>query len=138
SLAAAVAAWAARRRRIRPVPVLVAAGVTVASVWLLSQASPGPVTLLLGLLLGFSLGAPLAGQPLAGASPAAALTGTAALAVTAVFGPSALFWLAAALGVTINLGPLAAELGRSCRAVPAAARRVVRRPGGAGVSPKKR
>jgi UDP-glucose 4-epimerase len=138
SLVAAAAAWAARRRGIRPVPVVVAAGVTVASVWLLSQASPGPVTLLLGLLLGFSLGAPLAGQPLAGASTAAALTGTAGLAVTAVFGPSDLFWLAASLGVATNLGPLAAELGRGGRAVPAAARRVVRRPGGDGVSPKKR
>jgi peptidoglycan/xylan/chitin deacetylase (PgdA/CDA1 family) len=126
SLVAAAAAWAARRRGLQPVPVVVAGGVTVASVWLLSQARPGPVTLLLGLLLGFSLGAPLAGQPLAGAPTAAALAATAALAVTTAFDHAALFWLAGALGVTTNLGPLAA--GRSLgRPVPASARRVVRR-----------
>ena len=124
---AAVAAWAARRRGLRPVPVVVAGGVTLATVWLLSQASPGPVTLLLGLLLGFSLGAPLAGQSLAGAPVAAALAGTAGLAVVAVFGPSDLFWLAAALGAGTSLGPLAAPVTRGRRAVPAAARRVVRR-----------
>jgi peptidoglycan/xylan/chitin deacetylase (PgdA/CDA1 family) len=127
SLAAAAAAWAARRRALRPVPVVVAGAVTLATVWLLSQASPGPVTLLVGLLLGFSLGAPLAGQSLAGAPAAAALAGTAGLAVVAVFEPSALFWLAAALGVGTNLGPLAAGLSRGGRAVPAAARRVARR-----------
>jgi UDP-glucose 4-epimerase len=126
SLAAAAAAWAARRRGLRPVPVVVAAAVTVVSVWLLSQASPGPVTVLLGLLLGFSLGAPLAGQALAGAPTAAALAATAGLAAFSVFAPSALFWLAAVLGVTTSLGPLAAgRAGGLAR--PAAARRVVRR-----------
>ncbi|HTC80118.1 MAG TPA: NAD-dependent epimerase/dehydratase family protein, partial [Acidimicrobiia bacterium] len=90
SLVAAGAAWAARRRGLSPVPVVVSGGVTVATVWLLSQASPGPVTLLLGLLLGFSLGAPLAGRSLAGAPTAAALAGTAGLTAIAVFGPSSL------------------------------------------------
>jgi peptidoglycan/xylan/chitin deacetylase (PgdA/CDA1 family) len=85
------------------------------------------VTVLLGLLLGFSLGAPLAGQALAGAPTAAALAGTAGLAVVAVFDPAALFWLAAALGVATNLGPLSAEVSRGGRAVPAAARRVAQR-----------
>jgi UDP-glucose 4-epimerase len=89
SLAAAAAAWAARRRGLRPVPVVVAAIVTLVSVWLLSQASPGPVTVLLGVLLGFSLGAPLAGQALAGAPTAAALAATAGLAAFSVFAPSA-------------------------------------------------
>src|SRR5581483_11879619 len=132
SLVAAGAAWAARRRALTPVPVLVAAGVTVASVWLLSQASPGPVTVLLGLLLGFSLGAPLAGQRLAGGPTAAALAGTAGLAATAVFGPSVLYWLAAGLGVTAGVAPRAAALaagvrrGRSAPA-PVTARRRVRR-----------
>ena len=126
SLAAAAAAWVARRRDLRPVSVVVAGGVTVASVWLLSQASPGPVTVLLGLLLGFSLGAPLAGQSLAGAPTAAALAATAGLAATAVFGPSALFWVAAVLGVTTSLGPLAAgRLGG--RTGPVAVRRMARR-----------
>ena len=127
SLVAALAAWASRRRGLSPVPVAVSAGVTVATVWLLSQASTGPVTLLLGLLLGFSLGAPLAGQSLAGGPTAAALAGTAGLTALAVFGPSALYWLAAGLGVASGVGPRAAALGRSSRAVPAAARRVMRR-----------
>jgi len=127
SLVAALVAWAARRRSLRPVPVLVAGGVTLATVWLLSQASPGPVTVILGLLLGFSLGAPLAGQSLAGAPTAAGLAGTAGLAVVAVFDPSALFWVAAAVGVGTNLGPLAAGVSRGGRAVPAAARRVARK-----------
>jgi UDP-glucose 4-epimerase len=126
SLVAVAAAWAARRRRLRPVPVIVAGGVTVASVWLLSQANPGPVTVFLGLLLGFSLGVPLAGQALAGAPTAAALAGTAALAATAAFDPRALYWLAAALGVTTSLGALGAGR-RHGPFVPAAARRVVRR-----------
>jgi UDP-glucose 4-epimerase len=125
SLVAAAAAWAARRRGLRPVPVVVAGGVTVVSVWLLSQANPGPVMILLGALLGFSLGAPLAGQVLAGAPTAAALAGTAVLAATAAFEPKSLYWLAAALGVTTSVGPLAARIPG--RAVPAAARLVVRR-----------
>src|SRR5439155_23324878 len=124
SLVAAGAAWASRRRGQSPVPVVVAAGVTVASVWLLSQASPGPVTILLGALLGFSIGAPLAGQMLAGAPTAAALSGTAVLAVTAAFEPKSLYWSAAALGVTTSVGPLAARLAGAT--VPAA-RRVARR-----------
>jgi peptidoglycan/xylan/chitin deacetylase (PgdA/CDA1 family) len=123
-VAAAAGAWVARRRRLPPVPVVVAGAVTVVCVWLLSQASPGPVTVLLGLLLGFSLGVPLASRPLAGAPTASALAGTAGLAVTAVFEPAALFWLAAVLGVTTSLGPLVAAGGS--RALPAA-RRVVRR-----------
>ncbi|HZQ80270.1 MAG TPA: NAD-dependent epimerase/dehydratase family protein [Acidimicrobiia bacterium] len=127
SLAAALVAWAARRRSLRPVPVPVAGGVTLATVWLLSQASPGPVTVILGLLLGFSLGAPLAGQSLVGTPTAAGLAGTAGLAAVAVFDPSALFWLGAALGVGTSLGPLAAGVSRSGRAVPAAARRVARK-----------
>ena len=108
--------------------MVVAGGVTVASVWLLSQANPGPVMILLGALLGFSLGAPLAGQTLAGTPTAAALGGTAALAATAAYDPAALYWLAASLGVTTSLGVLATSLhwpkGRS---VPVAARLVVRR-----------
>ena len=126
SLVAAAAAWGARRRGLSPVPILVASAVTVASVWLLSQASPGPVTLLLGLLVGFSVGASLAGQPLAGPPTAAGLAGTAALAATAVFGPSDLYWLAAALGVAGGIGPRAVAFARSGRAVPVA-RRVMRR-----------
>jgi peptidoglycan/xylan/chitin deacetylase (PgdA/CDA1 family) len=82
---------------------------------------------ILGLLVGFSLGAPLAGQSLAGAPTAAGLAGTAGLAVVAVFDPSALFWVAAAVGVGTNLGPLAAGVSRGGRAVPAAARRVARK-----------
>jgi UDP-glucose 4-epimerase len=125
SLAAAAAAWAARRRGLRPVlPVLVAGAVTVVSVWLLAQANPGPVLILLGVLLGFSLGAPLAGQPLAGAPTAVALAGTAVLAATAAFEPKSLYWLAAALGVTASVGPLAARIAGG--AVPAA-RRVAQR-----------
>src|SRR5207253_5817784 len=125
-LVAAGAAWAARRRGLSPVPVVVSGGVTVATAWLLSQASPGPVTLLLGLLLGFSLGAPLAGRSLAGAPTAAALAGTAGLTAIAVFGPSSLFCLAAALGVTTSVGPLAAGLGRRGCGVPVGARRAGR------------
>jgi UDP-glucose 4-epimerase len=124
SLVAVAAAWAARRRGLRPVPMLVAGGVTVVSVWLLSQASPGPVMILLGALLGFSLGAPLAGQMLAGAPAAAALAGTAVLAATAAFEPKSLYWWAAALGVTTSVGPLAARIAGG--AVPAA-RRVAQR-----------
>jgi UDP-glucose 4-epimerase len=125
SLVAAAAAWAARRRGLRPVPVLVAGAVTIVSVWLLSQANPGPVLILLGALLGFSLGAPLAGQTLAGAPTAAALAGTAVLAATAAFEPRSLSWWAAALGVTTSVGPLAARIAGG--AVPAAARRVAQR-----------
>jgi UDP-glucose 4-epimerase len=123
SLLAVAVAWAARRRARRPVPMAVAGGVTVASIWLVSQASPGLVSLPLGLLLGFALGAPLAGQALAGAPTAAALAGTAALAATAAFDPAGLYWLAAALAVTTAVGPLAA----AGRAVPAAALRVAQR-----------
>jgi UDP-glucose 4-epimerase len=125
SLAASATAWAARRRGLRPVPVFVAGAVTVVSVWLLAQASPGLVLILLGVLLGFSLGAPLAGQTLAGAPSAAALAGTAVLAASAAFEPKSLYWLAATLGVTTSAGPLAARIAGG--AVPAAARRVARR-----------
>jgi peptidoglycan/xylan/chitin deacetylase (PgdA/CDA1 family) len=111
---------------MRPVPLVVAGAVTVSSVWLLSQATPGPMTVLLGLLLGFSLGAPLAGQAMAGAPTAAALAGTAGLTAFAAFAPSALFWLAAALGLTTSLGPLAARRAGSL-ALPVSTRRVVRR-----------
>jgi peptidoglycan/xylan/chitin deacetylase (PgdA/CDA1 family) len=129
SLVAVAAAWAARRRGLRPVPVVVAGGVTVASVWLLSQANPGPVMIFLGALLGFSLGAPLAGQSLAGVPTAVALAGSATLAATAAFNPAALYWLAAGLGVTTSLGVLADGLirGMRGRSVPVAARPVVRR-----------
>jgi UDP-glucose 4-epimerase len=125
SLAAVAAAWAARRRGLRPVPVSVAGAVTVVSVWLLAQASPGPVLVLLGVLLGFSIGAPLAGQTLAGAPTAAALAGTAVLAASAAFEPKGLYWLAAMLGVTTSAGPVVARVAGG--AVPAAARRVARR-----------
>ncbi|HVW31905.1 MAG TPA: polysaccharide deacetylase family protein, partial [Acidimicrobiia bacterium] len=121
SAVAVAAAWAVRRRGRRPVPVVVAAAVTVVSVWLLSQAPTGPVTPLLGLLLGFSLGAPLAGQALSGPPAAAALAGTVTLALTAIFGPSLLFWLAGAFGVISALAPPAARLvnGRSSPSLPA-------------------
>jgi len=124
SLVAGAAAWTARRRGLWPVPVLVAGGVTVVSVWLLSQASPGPMMILLGALLGFSLGAPLAGQTLAGAPAAAALACTAVLAATAAFEPKSLYWLAATLGLTASVGPLAARIAGG--AVPVA-RRVAQR-----------
>jgi UDP-glucose 4-epimerase len=129
SLVAVAAAWAARRRGLRPVPLVVAGAVTVASVWLLSQANPGPVMILLGALLGFSLGAPLAGQSLAGAPFVAALAGTATLAATAAFDTAALYWLAATLGMTTSLGALGTGLirRRGGRSMPAAARLVVRR-----------
>jgi UDP-glucose 4-epimerase len=125
SVVAVLAAWAARRRGVRPVPLVVAAGVTLVSVWLMSQANPGPVLILLGALLGFSVAAPLAGQPLAGPPTAAALGGTAVLAATAAFDPKGLYWLAAAIGLTTSMGPLATGLRRT--AVPAAARLVVGR-----------
>jgi UDP-glucose 4-epimerase len=125
TLVAAAAAWAARRRGLRPVPLLVAGGVTVVSVWLLSQANPGPMMILLGALLGFSLGAAVAGQALTGAPTAAALAGTAVLAATAAYEPKSLYWLAAAMGVTTSAGPLVARVAGG--AVPAAARLVVRR-----------
>jgi UDP-glucose 4-epimerase len=118
SLVAVVAAWAARRRGLRPVPLVVAGGVTLVSVWLMSQADPGPVLVLLGALLGFSLGAALAGQSLTGPPTAAALGGTAVLAATAAYDPKALYWLAAALGLTTSLPPLITSLRRT--AVPAA------------------
>ena len=124
SLLAVAAAWAVRRRGLRPVPVVVAGGVTFVSVWLLSQASPGPVTLLLGALLGFSLGAPLAGQALTGVPTAAALGGTAVLAAAAAFEPKGFSWTAVTLGLAPTLGPLAARIAGG--AVPVA-RRVARR-----------
>jgi UDP-glucose 4-epimerase len=125
SLVALAAAWAARRVGRRPVPLVVAGGVTLVSVWLMSQANPGPVLILLGVLLGFSLGASLAGQPLAGPPTAAALGGAAVLAATAAYDPKGLYWLAAGLGATTSLGPLVTSLRRT--AVPVAARLVVRR-----------
>ena len=125
SLLAVVAAWAARRRGLRPVPLVVAGGVMLVSVWLMSQANPGAVLLFLGALLGFSLGAPLAGQALAGPPTAAALGGAAVLAATTAYDPKALYWLAAALGLTTSLEPLVTSLRRT--AVPAAARLVVQR-----------
>jgi peptidoglycan/xylan/chitin deacetylase (PgdA/CDA1 family) len=125
SVVAVVAAWAARRRGLRPVPLVVAGGVTLVSVWLMSQANPGPVLVLLGALLGFSLGAALAGQSLSGPPTAAALGGTAVLAATAAYDPKALYWLAAALALSTSLPPLITSVRRT--AVPAAARLVVRR-----------
>jgi UDP-glucose 4-epimerase len=125
SLVALAAAWAARRVGRRPVPIVVAGGVTLVSVWLMSQANPGPLLILLGMLLGFSLGASLAGQSLAGPPTAAGLGGAAVLAATAAYDPKLLYWLAAALGATTSLGPLVTSLRRT--AVPAAARLVVRR-----------
>jgi UDP-glucose 4-epimerase len=129
SLVAVVAAWAARRRGLRPVPLVVAGALTLVSVWLVSQANPGPVMILLGGLLGFSIGASLAGQALTGAPTAAALAGTALLAATAGFGPKALYWLAAGLGASTAAGPLASLAARARGlAMPVgAARRVVRR-----------
>ena len=129
SVVAVAAAWAARRRGLRPVPLVVAGAVTLASVWLLSQANPGPLMIFLGALLGFSLGAPLAGQSLTGVPTAVALAGSAALAATAAFNPAALYWLAAGLGVTTSLGVLAVGLIRATRnrSGPVAARLVVRR-----------
>jgi len=125
TLVAAAAAWAARRRGLRPVPLIVAGGVTLVSVWLMSQANPGPVLLFLGALLGFSLGSSLAGQPLAGPPTAAALGGAAVLAATAAYDPKGLYWLAAALGLTTSLPPLIDSLRR--KAAPVAARLVVGR-----------
>jgi UDP-glucose 4-epimerase len=125
SLVAAAAAWAARRRGHRPVPLAVSGGVTIVSVWLLSQASPGPVMVPLGALLGFSLGAAVAGQPLNGAPTVAALASTALLAAAAAFDPKGLPWLAAALAASTSVGPQLARIPGG--AVPAAARRVVRR-----------
>ena len=125
SLVALAAAWAARRAGRRPVPLVVAGGVTLVSVWLMSQANPGPVLIPLGALLGFSLGASLAGQSLAGPPTAAGLGGAAVLAATVAYDPKGLYWLAAGLGATTSLGPLVTSLRRT--AVPVAARLVVRR-----------
>jgi peptidoglycan/xylan/chitin deacetylase (PgdA/CDA1 family) len=81
--------------------------------------------ILLGGLLGFSHGASVADKSLAGRPTAAALAGTAALAAAAAFDPKGLFWLAGVLAATTAFGPMAARVAGG--AVPAAARRVVRR-----------
>src|SRR5207249_4856763 len=58
SLVAAMAAGVAARRRM---PLLVSGAASVAAVWLLAQSTPGPMSVLLGLLLGVAVGAGLAG-----------------------------------------------------------------------------
>ena len=114
SLGAAMAARVAARRRI---PLVVSGAVSAATVWLLAQAPPGPISLLLGLLLGLSVGAGLAGMRWGPSAWVPATAGGGALVMTALVNRPGLFWLGAALAGAAPLGALMARVAGPLRLV---------------------
>src|SRR5439155_22642735 len=94
SLVAAMAAGVAARRRM---PLLVSGAASVAAVGLLAQATPGPMSVLLGLLLGVTVGAGLAGIRWRPSAWVPAAAGGAVLVMPALVNRAGLFWLGAAL-----------------------------------------
>jgi UDP-glucose 4-epimerase len=96
-LGIAVAGVVSHRRR-NAIPAVLSAGVLVATIWLVSQSSPGPISLALGALMGVAVGA-IAAAPLRFERQTVFFAGTgfAVLVAAAAVNEHLLWWSAVVL-----------------------------------------